>query len=280
VNGPPVVTFLSDFGVGDAFVGVCEGVIARICPGARVVHLTHGIAPQRVGHGARVLAASIRYLPVGVHVAVVDPGVGTERRGLALRSGDGRHFVGPDNGVLVPAAEASGGVEAAHELRDPAYMLHPVSPTFHGRDVFAPAAAHLARGVPLATFGPAVDPADLARPEFAGFQLDGAVLDASVEHVDRFGNVRVSVLLRELAGLFRPPRPAEIHVGEDHYLACCASTFADVGTGELVLYEDSAGFLSIAINRGSAADLMAPRLGGPVRIDFDPPHVPGWEPLP
>ncbi len=109
----PFVTFLSDFGLTDDFVGTCHGVINSICPDARVIHITHGIRPQAVGQGARLLAGAIRYLPVGVHLAVVDPGVGSQRRAIALRSGDGRRFVGPDNGLLVPAAEACGGTLTA-----------------------------------------------------------------------------------------------------------------------------------------------------------------------
>jgi S-adenosylmethionine hydrolase len=254
VNGPPVVTFLSDFGVGDAFVGVCEGVIARICPGARVVHLTHGIAPQRVGHGARVLAASIRYLPVGVHVAVVDPGVGTERRGLALRSGDGRHFVGPDNGVLVPAAEASGGVEAAHELRDPAYMLHPVSPTFHGRDVFAPVAAHLARGAAVADAGEEIGAESLTRIEAPQPAIEEDRVVAHVVSVDRYGNAALDLAEPHLpeTGL-RLGRTLAVETGAGAREATFALTFADVGAGDLILYLDSYGSLALAINRGDAA---------------------------
>ena len=142
-----VITFLTDFGLADDFVGVCHGVMKRIAPDCEVIDITHGIAPQAVLQGALTLANTLPYMPSGVHLAVVDPGVGTGRRALALRSGDGRFFVGPDNGLLLPAAERLGGIEAAHELTNPEYMLEPVSRTFHGRDVFSPAAAHLASGV-------------------------------------------------------------------------------------------------------------------------------------
>ena len=160
---PPFVTFLSDFGTSDDFAGICHGVINLLCPDARVIHITHGIQPQAIGQGARVLAGAIHYLPVGVHLAVVDPGVGSERRAVALRSGDGRHFVGPDNGLLIPAAESCGGVVEAVAITNPDIMLQPVSRTFHGRDVFAPAAARLASGVPLSELGPAIEPARLVR---------------------------------------------------------------------------------------------------------------------
>src|SRR5438309_3026324 len=138
------ITFLTDFGLEDDFVGTCHGVIKRIAPEAQIIDLTHGIRPGRIQHGALVLANTLPYMPVGVHLAVVDPGVGGHRRPLVLRSGEGRLLVGPDNGLLVHAAEQLGGIDAAHELANPAYALDSVSRTFHGRDLFSPAAAHLA----------------------------------------------------------------------------------------------------------------------------------------
>src|ERR671929_935574 len=153
-----VITFLTDFGLEDDFVGTCHGVIARIAPEVRVIDITHGIRPGRVLQGALMLANTLAYMPIGVHLAVVDPGVGGSRRPLALRDGEGRLYVGPDNGLLVTAAEAGGGVAEAHELANPAYALERVSRTFHGRDLFAPAAAHLALGVPAAELGPPLDP--------------------------------------------------------------------------------------------------------------------------
>src|SRR5881392_1877131 len=142
-----MITFLSDFGLQDDFVGTCHGVIKRIAPDAEIIDITHGIPPQAVLQGAIVLANTLPYMPEGVHLAVVDPGVGTDRRGVVLTGADGRLYVGPDNGLLVPATERLGGIAAAHELARAEYRLAPVSRTFHGRDVFAPAAAHLACGV-------------------------------------------------------------------------------------------------------------------------------------
>ena len=159
------VTFLSDFGLQDEFVGTCHGVIKRIAPDVQIIDLTHGIPPRNVLHGALVLAKALEYVPLGVHLAVVDPGVGTSRRPLALEDGEGRLYVGPDNGLLIPAAEAGGGIAAAHELANPRYALDRVSRTFHGRDLFAPAAAHLALGVPPAELGPPLDPAEAVPDE-------------------------------------------------------------------------------------------------------------------
>src|SRR5438477_10642472 len=157
------ITFLTDFGLEDDFVGTCHGVIKRIAPEAQIIDLTHGVRPGRIQQGALVLANALPYMPVGVHLAVVDPGVGGARRPLALRDEEGHVFVGPDNGLLIPAAEAGGGVVAAHELVNPEYALQPVSRTFHGRDLVAPAAAHLALGVPLEELGPPLDPEVLVR---------------------------------------------------------------------------------------------------------------------
>ncbi len=149
-----LITFLTDFGLEDDFVGVCHGVIQRIAPGTQVIDVTHGIRPQAILEGASTLADALRYMPVGVHLAVVDPEVGGDRRPVALRSGDGRLYVGPDNGLLVPAAERLGGIEAAHELTNRDLWLERVSRTFHARDIFSPVAAHLAAGTALETVGP------------------------------------------------------------------------------------------------------------------------------
>jgi hypothetical protein len=266
----PFVTFLSDFGTSDDFAGICHGVINLICPEARVIHITHGIQPQAIGQGARVLAGAIPYLPAGVHLAVVDPGVGSERRAIALRAADGRHFVGPDNGLLIPAAEVCGGVDEAVAITNPRVMLQPVSRTFHGRDIFSPAAARLAGGMPLAELGPAIEPARLVRRSTPDHRVDGSMLHAAVQYIDRFGNIQLAVSAGELDGLFQVGRMAEIDTGDDRYYARCADTFADVGAGEFVLYEDSVGLLSFALNQGNAAELTATEVGAEIAVDLAP----------
>ncbi len=266
----PFVTFLSDFGTSDDFAGICHGVINLICPEARVIHITHGIQPQAIGQGARVLAGAILYLPAGVHLAVVDPGVGSERRAIALRAADGRHFVGPDNGLLIPAAEVCGGVVEAVAITNPDVMLQPVSRTFHGRDVFSPAAARLAAGMPLAELGPAIEPARLVRRSTPDHRVEGSMLHAAVQYIDRFGNIQLAVSAGELDGLFQVGRMAEIDTGDDRYYARCADTFADVGAGEFVLYEDSVGLLSFALNQGNAAELTATEVGDEIAVDLAP----------
>src|SRR5690349_764796 len=149
------ITFLSDFGLKDEFVGTCHGVMKRFAPEAEIIDVTHGIPPQAILQGALVLANTLPYMPVGVHLAVVDPGVGGGRRAVALRDRDGRLFVGPDNGLLLPAAERA-GIDEVRELANPEYALESISRTFHGRDLFAPAAAHLANGVALEELGPSL----------------------------------------------------------------------------------------------------------------------------
>jgi hypothetical protein len=161
----PVITFLSDYGLHDDFVGVCHGVIAMICPQARVIDITHGLPRQDVRAGAISLAGALPYTPQGVHLAVVDPDVGAQRRAVALRLADERVLVGPDNGLLWLAAEQSEGVVEAVDIARSPYRLEPVSATFHGRDIFAPVAARLAAGAPLAESGDPLDPTELVRLE-------------------------------------------------------------------------------------------------------------------
>lgn len=270
---PAFVTFLSDFGTDGDFAGICHGVIARICPEARVIDISHGIGPTDVGQGARLLSSAIPYMPVGVHLCVVDPGVGSGRRAVALRSADGRLFVGPDNGLMLSAAEACGGVVEARVIDNPEVMLHPVSATFHGRDVFAPAAARLAGGLPLERIGAAIDPALLVRRDPIPHHLDGPLLTATVAAIDRFGNIQLGVSAGQLDGRFETGRMAEVSTDDDRYFARCAATFADVDQGKLVLYEDSSGLLSLAINRGDAAELTAVTPGSRLVVNFDPPGL-------
>jgi S-adenosylmethionine hydrolase len=261
-----VVTFLTDFGLQDDFVGTCHGVIARIAPEARVIDLTHGIPPQAVLQGALVLANATPYLPVGVHLAVVDPDVGGNRRAVAIRTTDGRLFVGPDNGLLLLAADAI-GIEAAHELTEPLYRLPQVSHTFHARDIFAPAAAHLAAGVPIDELGAAVDPGGLVRLAVPAPEVGRTQIGAAVLVVDRFGNVSTNARREHVDALgVRHGDRVEIRLALDRYYAVYAETFADAGPGELLLYEDSYGLITLAISRGDAAKLTGVSAGDEIRI--------------
>jgi S-adenosyl-L-methionine hydrolase (adenosine-forming) len=261
-----VVTFLTDFGLQDDFVGTCHGVMARIAPDVRVIDITHGIEPQAVLQGAIVLRNTVPYLPVGVHLAVVDPGVGGARRAIAVRTQDGRAFVGPDNGLLMLAAAAA-GIEAAHELVDPRFRLADVSHTFHARDIFAPAAAHLATGVELSELGPAVDPAELIRIDVPEPVTGRTQISTTVLVVDRFGNVATNATREHVAALgVEAGDRVEIRLTLDRYYAVLADTFADAEPGELLLYEDSYGLMTLAISRGDAAGLTGVAAGGEIRI--------------
>jgi len=262
-----IITFLSDFGLQDDFVGTCHGVIKRIAPDADVVDITHGIDATQVLQGALVLANTLPYMPEGVHLAVVDPGVGSDRKAVAVRGRDGRLYVGPDNGLLVPAAERLGGLEGAWELENPSYRLDPVSSTFHGRDIFAPAAAHLARGVDPGELGPALPPAALVRIEVPVAVLGDGFIHAHVLIVDRFGNIQLNLTTGDLerAGI-ESGTQVEIEVCLQRFYACAASTFADVRPGDIVLYEDSYGNIALAINVGNAAEMLSARPGDSVGI--------------
>jgi len=264
-----VITFLTDFGLQDDFVGTCHGVIARIVPEARVIDVTHGIRPGHVLQGAIVLANTLAYMPAGVHLAVVDPGVGGGRRPLALRDGEGRLYVGPDNGLLLPAADRFGGVAAAHELANAYYSLQPVSRTFHGRDLFSPAAAYLAAGVALEELGPPVDPDELVRVDIPQPEVGQNRIRAVALVVDRFGNVALNLRRVDLEHMeLGPGSRVEVASHGERFYAVFARTFDDAARGSLIFYEDSYGSLALAVSRGSAAELLRLEEGGEIVLDL------------
>jgi len=246
-----VVTFLSDYGLDDDFVGVCHGVIARIAPAVRVIDITHGVARHDVRSGALVLRRALAFMPAGVHLAVVDPGVGAARRAVALRcADDARLLVGPDNGLLMPAAERFGGVVEAVDVGRSALRLEPLSASFHGRDVFAPVAAFLARGGELAQAGEPLDPGALVALELPHARIagGGALLTHALQ-ADRYGNVVLDADDAQLAAsALRLGRPVTVNGRRALY----GRTFADVPAGGLLLYEDGYRSLALAVNRGSA----------------------------
>jgi hypothetical protein len=260
-----VITFLSDYGRDDDFVGVCHGVMARIAPEARVIDVTHGIDRHDVRSGALVLRRALPYFPPGVHLAVVDPEVGAERRAIAVRTvEDDRLLVGPDNGLLALAIDRFGGAVEAVDVARSRHRLEPTSATFHGRDLFAPVSAHLAAGAPLADAGEPIDVGELARLHMptAGRDENGGLV-AHALAFDRFGNVMLDVEHAELAGSgLKLGHRVTINDELAHY----ATTFADVPPGELLLYEDAYRTLALAINRGSAAHHLGLDLDAEVRI--------------
>jgi S-adenosylmethionine hydrolase len=257
-RGKPIV-FLSDYGLEDEFVGICHAVIARVSPESTVIDLSHAVPPQDVLRGALLLGKSIRYLPAdAVVMAVVDPGVGTPRRPVAVETTEGGQLlVGPDNGLLSLAWAERRGVARAVEISQPDVMLEPVSATFHGRDIFAPAAAHLAAGKELGALGPDVDPASLVLVEAPVPGVEPGRIDAEALGVDRFGNVQLSAGLDHLeqAGLAGANR-LEVVTRSGTTPVRPVSTFADVTEGEVGLIVDSGEKLALVLNRGSAAEAL------------------------
>jgi S-adenosylmethionine hydrolase len=267
VSGARPICFLSDYGLGDDFVGLCKGVMLRIAPGATIVDLTHEVPGFGVVAGAEILEHATRYMPEDtVYLAVVDPGVGTDRRALALSSAGGALFVGPDNGLLVPAAESLGGIASAISLTNPDYHVQPVSSTFHGRDIFAPAAAHLAAGLDLKHLGEAVDPASLVRVEPFGAAKDGAnAIVATIIAVDRYGNAQLSATEEEAGLEFGTLLKVEARQGGD-MLVRYVEAFGHSKIGDLVLVPDSHRRLSLSVNQGNAARALGLEAGDRVRL--------------
>jgi S-adenosylmethionine hydrolase len=249
-------------------VGVCHGVIAERCPQARVIDITHGIARHDVRAGAMALRSALPFMPAGVHMAVVDPGVGSEsRRAVALRTAAGRLLVGPDNGLLAPAAERLGGVVEAVSVGLSKHRLEPVSATFHGRDLFAPVAAALAAGEPLGEAGEPLAVGGLVPLEVPRSELQGGALVAHALTIDRFGNVTLNVDHDQLAEFgLKLSSPVTLEVGGVPFEARYARTFAEVGAGALLVYEDSQRQLAIAVNRGSAAARLGLRRDSELRV--------------
>lgn len=251
------ILFLSDYGLADEFVGVCHAVIARIAPEVRVIDLAHEIPPQDVARGAAVLAEAARYAPDhAVYLAIVDPGVGTARRPVVVEAG-GALLVGPDNGVLSRAWGVLGGPRRAFEVTAPEVMLDRVSATFHGRDVFSPVAAHLATGTRPETVGEELDPATLEEVRLPGVRTEEGHVHCKAFGVDRFGNVQLSARPGDLeeAGLSGGDRIQVRVEGRGHDLPL-RRTYGEVPVGEGVVIVDSAGFLTVAVNRGSAAEAL------------------------
>jgi len=264
-RGPdrPFISLLSDFGARDPSAGIMRAVVVGIAPNATIVDLSHEVAKYQVRDGALVLWCAAPFLPIGAHVAVVDPGVGTARRPIVLRVRRGDALVGPDNGLLLPAADRLGGVTAAHLLTSVEHRLAVVSASFHGRDIFAPAAAHLANGVPLGALGPPIDPAGLVRLPWPGALVRAGELVATVLYVDTFGNAKLGAERADLvAALGDLPWGApicltwaadELTGRAPSLVASWAETFGGVETGRPLIYEDSYGRLCVAVNRGNAA---------------------------
>jgi S-adenosylmethionine hydrolase len=260
------ICFISDYGLIDVLVGTCKGVMMGIAPGVPIIDVTHTVPGFDVIRGAEALRHATRYMPEGsVYLAVVDPGDKTKRRALAAEVRSGAYLVGPDNGILLPAAEALGGIVRAVQLTSPRYHVHPVSSAFHGRDVFSPVAAHLAAGADLADMGEGVMPASMVSLDFPGFRLeaDGGVA-AEIINIDRFGNARLSVMQEDLDLPY--DTPLKIGIRDEVIEARYVETFGTAEDGDLVTVPDSHWRLSLAVNKGNAARALLLSVGEEVRL--------------
>ncbi len=261
----PLITLLTDFGVADGFVGVMKGVILSLCPEARIVDLTHDIPPQQVLVGAFVLRSAVPFFPAGtIHLAVVDPGVGTPRRPILVETDLG-WLVGPDNGLLSPAAVVAGRPRP-RVLTESRFFRHPVSNTFHGRDVFAPVAAHLARGVPAAEFGAAVD--SIAAPPVPEAQSSAGVCRGTVVYVDHFGNLVTNISAEALDAF--PARRVSVTIA-GRRVAGPVAAYGAVPEGTPLAVVGSWGQLEIAVRNGNAARLFAAGPGCRVTVKVESP---------
>ncbi|MBO0832684.1 MAG: SAM-dependent chlorinase/fluorinase [Actinobacteria bacterium] len=260
------LSFLTDYGLEDGFVAACHGVAARIAPQARIIDITHLVQPGDVRRGAAVLAQTVSYLPPAVHVAVVDPGVGTARRAIAVVAGESI-LVGPDNGLLSWSIAALGGGNAAFQLSNDDLWLDPVSATFHGRDIFMPVAAHLATGLEPQRVGDEVSLADLVALPAPTSRLRDGTAEGEVMSVDRFGNVQLSIPAADAGRLgIGVGSPVIVRCGRRQFTVPYLDTFAAGAPGEIVAFTDSAGLISLAINAGDAAEQLGLPPGAHVRI--------------
>lgn len=246
------ISFLTDYGNADEFVGVVRSVIRTLAPQVAVIDITHEIEPHDVRAGGLALARSVQYLAPGVVLGVVDPGVATDRKPIAIEVGDGQaYLVGPDNGLFAPAVSLVGGADRAAVLDNPDYHLSAPGPTFDGRDVFGPVAAHLCLGVPLDEVGTLIDPAKLLPGVLPVSQVtDDGAIESEILWIDRFGNAQLNVDPAEIGAW---PEHIEVAGGRTTRTAMRVTSFAEVPTGSLGLLVDSYGLLAIVVDRGSAA---------------------------
>ena len=265
---PRPLTFLSDYGLDDEFAGVCRAVISQIAPEALVVDLGHGIGRQDVLQGAVALANALPFCSPGIHLAVVDPGVGSARRGVAVQLADqNRVLVGPDNGLFSLAIDRLGGATEAVDLGDSPFRLEPVSATFHGRDIFAPVAAHLSMGARLEEAGKPLDPAELIGIDLPRTEVSAGKATTHCLYVDHFGNATLDLGARQISDWqLEAGVELELTAPDGEFRAIWASTFADAEPGDLLLFEDSSGSLALAANGGDAAALLALEPRGRVEI--------------
>jgi S-adenosylmethionine hydrolase len=261
------ITFLSDYGLEDEFVGVCRGVLKRFAPTVEIIDIAHGIPPQDVAAGATVLAQAVRYMPPAVHLAIVDPGVGTMRRAVVIGTATGPPLIGPDNGLLSLAADVLGGATQAFEIENEELFLEAPSRTFHGRDIFAPIAARLALGMSPEEVGPAVPVEQLLRIEIPNAKVDDDHIHARIVQIDHFGNLQLNFGRDEIEGIgVLLGDEIEVRIGGRSFKAPYTLAFSEVATGRLLLLEDSHRHLTLAVSMGNARDTLEARRGDAVIV--------------
>jgi len=263
VHVPNLITLTTDFGLQDAYVGQIKGAILRRNIHAVIIDLTHAIAAHDVPGAAVTIRSSYHYFPQNtVHMVVVDPGVGSQRKILAMMADD-HVFIAPDNGALTFLIREK-KIQALHRVSNRSLFPNEISATFHGRDIMAPIAAALAGGMDLAAVGPAITTGECVQLDIPGTQLDGHGITGRVIHIDRFGNVQTTITSADLS-MYQPSSFAGIFI-RSQKINAISSTYSDTGEGELVAVIDSSGRLEVAVNRGNAAEQIKCRIGDPVTV--------------
>ncbi len=271
----PFISFLTDFGA-DGAAAICRGVMLSIAPDAQIVDISHAVRKFEIREGAYLLWTALPWMPVGVHVGVVDPGVGTDRRPIGIRTARGDVLIGPDNGLLTAAADRLGGIDAVHLLANPSWLLPQQSATFHGRDIFAPMAAHLALGGDFAEVGPVLDAGSIVDLRFPKPAIRDGGLDTVAMYVDSFGNIRLGATPEDLTravGEIAPGAAVRLEfdeVGANRAVVQAATfgrTFGALPPGAALLYTDSSGQLALGHNQASAAAALGVEAGRGVRIE-------------
>jgi S-adenosylmethionine hydrolase len=271
----PFISFLTDFGA-DGAAAICRGVMLSIAPDAQIVDISHSVRKFAISEGAYLLWTALPWMPVGVHVAVIDPGVGTDRRPIGIRVVRGDVLIGPDNGLLTAATDRLGGIEQVRMLANPGWFLPQRSATFHGRDIFAPMAAHLALGGDFAEVGPIVDTGSIVDLRFPKPVIQEGGLDTVAIYVDSFGNIRLGATPEDLARAVDEIAPGTVlrirfdDAGSGEPVAAAAAfarTFGALPPGAALLYTDSSGQLALGHNQASAAASLGVEAGRGVWIE-------------
>lgn len=247
----PFISFTSDFGVQSQGVGVMEGIARSICPEAHIIHLTHGLPDFDIITGARTLEA-VNWLPIGYHVCVVDPGVGSNRRCLTIKTKRGDYLIGPDNGVLIPASRVLGGITKVVEITNEKFMRAPISSIFHGRDIFAPAAAWLANGIEIKQLGKEVNVADLVPAPYEEATIQENEIKARVISINKFGTIHLNIRASQWdkAG-FNLNEIVELETEDEKIHLMYVKTFSDVLVGDPLIMKDDYNRIEAAINQGA-----------------------------